>query len=183
MLLLLVTILETLFANLQEKVFQSDFVISITEEASQPLNIPGSVTLQAEKFALTMFGIEATYDGENLYMYQADANELTISNPSKEELLTANPFAFAEDLTANANLTERDSKDGASTYVTLTPKDQSKGISRFVVKLRKADAMPLTVEMKEGNKTTLLTLKNSRFIDTPPTFTITKEAAFINDLR
>ncbi len=183
MFLLLITILETLFSTLSQKTLQTDFVVSVTQDIAQPLNVPGSATMHGNNFHLSLSELEVAYDGQTLYMYQADVNELTLSTPTEEELLDVNPLAFAQALVDNSNVTERPSKDGASVYVTLTPKVQNTGLQRVVLKLRRQDAMPLSMEIKEDKQNSTVTLKNPQFINSTPPFVIHKEGAYINDLR
>jgi len=77
---------------------------------------------------------------------------------------------------------ERES--GEQTIVTLTPKDQSIGINRFVLKVRTADLMPLSVEIKEGKKTSTLKLKEPKFVDTKQEYVLKAEKdTYINDMR
>ena len=183
MFLLLLSILELLFATLNQQVFQSDFVLNVTEELSQPHNLIGSITMHGKLFSASVSDIEAAYDGQTLYIYQNDIDELTLSNPTEEELLEVNPFAFAQAIVANANITEHDSRDGKAVYVTLTPKNQETDVKRFVVKIDRETVLPLSVEIHELKQTTTLTFKNPQYTNIKPTFIITKEGAYINDLR
>ena len=184
---ILFTILPSLFAALQEKVFESDFVVTVTEQTTQPLSIPGTITMHGKCFYLTMMGIDAAYDGTDLYMYQADASELTISAPTKDELQTANPLIFAQDVAEHANVVERPSKDGAYTYITITPEQAVEDISRVVVKVHTDDMIPVSIEVKEGKKTTLLTLLNPRYEQGEiPAFQLSESNypnVYVNDLR
>ena len=90
MLLILLTILDSLFASIGQKVFQTDFVVTIAEETTQPLNIPGTITMQGQQFVGTLFGMEMAYDGETMYVYDADTEELTLTKPVQEELTDLN---------------------------------------------------------------------------------------------
>ena len=126
------------------------------------VGFPGEIIMQGDKFRLTMMAIEAAYDGKTMYMYNPDVDELTLSNPDEQELLQANPFLYAKALVNVCNIVEKASGD--NTLITLTPKDQSIGINRFVLKLRTADLMPLSIELKEGKKMTTLKLKEPKFV-------------------
>ena len=56
--------LDTFLQTLAENTLQSDFVITISEGASQPMNYPGTITMRGDRFLLEMFDIEAAYDGK-----------------------------------------------------------------------------------------------------------------------
>lgn len=181
-LLTILTILTSFLTNLETKTLQSDFTVTVSEEVNAPMNYPGTLTMQGSSFRLSMFGIEAAYDGKTMYMYNADVDELTLSNPTEQELLETNPFLYAKALVDVCNIVEKTSGD--NTLITLTPKDQSIGINRFVLKLCTADLMPLSIELKEGKKMTTLKLKEPKFVSASQKWEIDPDKnTFINDMR
>ena len=183
-LLLIVTVLSSFLTNLETKTLQSDFTVTVAEEVNAPLNFPGSIIMQGRQFKLSMFSIEAAYDGQTLYMYSAETDELTFSHPTEQELLEANPFLYAQALVDVCNVTERASQDGKETVITLTPRDQSAGINRFTLRVRNEDLMPLSAEIKEGKKTSTLKMKEPKFVETPQEYIIKPDKdTFVNDMR
>ena len=184
-LLVILSVLSSFLANLETKVFQTDFTITVAEEVNAPMNYPGTIVMKDDQFRLEMFGLDAAYDGKTLYMYSGELDELTLSNPSPEELLEANPLRYAKALVPVCNVTERAASDGKQTIITLTPKDQSIGINRFTLRVRNADLMPLSVEIKEGKKISTLKMKNPFFLAAPPVpFVIVPDKdTYINDMR
>ena len=193
MLLTILTVLSSFLANLEEKTLQSDFTVTVAEEVNAPMNYPGTIVMSGDKFLLTMFNIEAAYDGKTMYMYSAETDELTLSNPTQQELVEANPFLYAKALVGVCNITERAMTDGKQTLITLTPKDQSIGINRFTLRVRTADLMPLQVEIKEGKKTSTLKMKEPKYVEqkvesqkmkNSEFYTIKPEKnTYINDMR
>ena len=182
--LTILTVLSSFLTNLETKTLRSDFTVTVAEEVDAPLNYPGTITMHGNQFLLTMYGLEAAYDGQTLYMYSGQTDELTLTTPSQQELTEANPFLFAKALVDVCNITERNSNDGKETIVTLTPKDQQIGINRFTLTLRNNDLMPLSVEIKEGKKTTTLKLKEPKFIEQEQEFIIKADKdTYINDMR
>ncbi|MBQ7632242.1 MAG: outer membrane lipoprotein carrier protein LolA [Paludibacteraceae bacterium] len=183
-LLIILTILSSFFANLEQKTLQTEFVASVSDEVNAPLHYPGTVTIHAQQFILSMFGIDAAYDGKSLYMYSSDTDELTISDPSQQELAQTNPFMMAKTVAENCTVTEMPSADGKETIVTLTPKEPGTGFNRFTLRIRNADLMPLHLEIREGQKTSSLQLQNPMFITSEPKFVIEPNSTtFVNDLR
>lgn len=184
LILTILTILSSFLTNLETKTLQSDFTITVAEEVNAPMNYPGQLTMHGQCFVLEMFNINAAYDGKTLYMYSPQTDELTLTNPTEQELLEANPFLYAKALVDVCNIVERASSDGKETIVTLTPKDQSIGINRFTLRVRNADLMPLLVEIKEGKKISTLKLKEPTFITTPQEYVLTPDKdTYINDMR
>lgn len=184
-LLTILTILSSFLTNLETKTLQSDFTITVAEEVNAPMNFPGEIIMRGNKFRLEMMEIEAAYDGKTMYMYTSETDELTLSNPTEQELLEANPFLYAKALVNVCNISEKASQDGSQTIVTLTPKDQSIGINRFVLKIRNSDLMPLSVEIKEGKKTSTLKMKEPKFVQgAKEAYVITPEKdTYVNDMR
>ena len=184
LLLIILSVLTSFLSNLETRTLQSDFTITVSEEVNAPMNYPGTLTLCGERFLLTMFGVEAAYDGKTLYMYNADIDELTLSNPTQQELLEANPFLYARALVNVCNVTERASNDGKQTIITLTTKDQSTGINRFTLRVRTADLIPLQLDIKEGKKTTTLRLKEPKFVTGTHKWEVQAgKDTYINDMR
>ena len=99
--------------------------------------------------------------------------------------MESNPLLYAKALVPVCNIVERASQDGSQTIVTLTPKDQSIGINRFVLKVRNSDLMPLSVEIKEGKKTSTLKMKEPKFVQgAKEAYVITPEKdTYVNDMR
>lgn len=181
-LFIILTVLQSLFTTLEQKTLQSDFTISVTEEQAQPMTYTGSMSMHGKQFALEMLGMEAAYDGHTLYIYSEDIEELTISNPTEEELTQTNPFLFAQTLLPVCQYTEK--VIGDKTQITLTPYGSAAGISKFILRVTTANLLPVSAEIHEieGNITTLR-LSNARYIDNAPSFIIEKKDAFVNDLR
>lgn len=186
-LLTIVTILTSFFTNLETHTLQSDFSVIVVEDVDEMVNYSGSVTMQGNRFHINFMGYEAAYDGETMYVYSDDTDELTLLNPTEQELQEVNPFLFAKALLDVCNITERTVSDGRFTIVTLTPKDQSVGIKRFTLKIRNSDLTPVQADMKEGGKITTLKFGESRLeeLDLPAsTYTLrAKENTYINDMR
>ena len=185
-LFVILTILSSFLTNLETKTLQSDFTVTVSEEVNAPMNYPGTLTMHGSSFRLSMFGIEAAYDGKTMYMYNADVDELTLTNPTEQELLETNPFLYARALVDVCNVTERTITGNPSpvTLITLTPKDQSIGINRFTLRVRNEDLMPLSAEIKEGKKTSSLKLKEPKFVSGEQKYEIVPEkSTFVNDMR
>ena len=194
------TTLETFLQTLADHTLHSDFVITISEGASQPMNYPGTITMRGDRFSLEMFDMEAAYDGKTLYVYSATTDELTLSTPTEQELMEANPFLYAQALSKVCTITEQSSTGDAGVSpagmgkggetntptnitITITPNDQSAGIQRFTLRIEKETMLPSSIEIKEGKQLTTLRLTNPTYTADIPSFTITKPDAFLNDLR
>jgi len=188
-LFLILSVLPAFLANLEQRVFQSDFNVTVAEDATQPLNYPGTITMHGSQFTLSMFGLEAAYDGQTLYLYNGDTDELTLSTPTEQELLQANPFLYAQSMVPLCDVTEQPSANGEETVITLTPKAEQQlptgqTANKFVLKVRTADLMPLSLDIREGKRTTTLRLNSPHFLTSEPKYVLEPEpSTFVNDMR
>lgn len=193
MLLILLSVLSTLLANLETHTLQSDISFSVQEQGQAALTSPGKVTMQGTYFIGTARGYEVAYNGSTFYFYDPDANELTLSHPSEEELMTTNPMLYARYLSQNGTVRETTNKDGSVTCH-LTPAQPE--LTRITIKIK--DNKPLSVELKAPKRTISLRFKNPQYISSSvqqcasvqqqspsgeQQFSITKDGAYINDLR
>jgi hypothetical protein len=155
--LLIVTALSSFLTGLETKTLKTDFTLAISENVSQPLNITGTITVHGEQFLLSALDYDAAYDGKTFYLWQPDTEELTLSTPTKEELLEINPFLFAKAL------------DAAGKKVNFVIDDKQ---------------LPVRAQMSDGKTNYSLTFRNAQYITTPVSYTITPpDGAFINDIR
>lgn len=196
MLLILLTALSTLLSNLETKTLQSDISFTVQEQGQAALTSPGKVTMQGVCFMGSARGYEVAYDGSTFYFYDPDANELTLTRPTEDELMMTNPMLYARYLSRKGTVRETTNKDGTVTTVTITPDSPSEELSRITVKIK--DNKPLSVELKALKRTVSIRFKNPQYINSTiqqcasaqqqlPSgkrpFTISKDGSYINDLR
>ena len=183
--IILLSILQSLFALLGQKTMSTDFTITVQQQASQPISYTGTLTMHGEQFTLEAFGTQAAYDGKTLYMYNEDANELTLSAPTQEELYQANPLLFAKAMAEACDVNESTAKD--ITTITLVPKEPV-DIDKITLKVKpltsgKQDYAPVTITLKEGAQTTTVLFRNLKYSDELREYVLKPEGAFINDIR
>ena len=183
--IILLSILQSLFALLGQKTMATDFTITVQQQASQPVSYTGTMYMHGEQFTLEAFGTQASYDGKTLYMFNEDANELTLSTPSREELYEANPLIFAKAMADACEVTE--STANGLTTITFIPKEPV-GIDKITMKVKpltssKQDYAPATITLKEGAQTTTVLFRNLRYSDDLREYILKPEGAFINDIR
>ena len=57
--IILLSILQSLFALLGQKTMSTDFTITVQQQASQPISYTGKLTMHGEQFTLEAFGTQA----------------------------------------------------------------------------------------------------------------------------
>ena len=172
----------SLLAVLEQKTLQTDFTVTVTTE-SQPVTYAGHFAMHADRFTVSAFGMEASFDGETMYLYQEETNELTLSSPTVEELMQTNPLLVAQMLASTGEMTEQPAADGRTTLITLTPRETSSEVKRVSLRIRTRDYAPLMIEMREKDRTTTLRLTNPQYSDAELNYTLQKEGAYLNDMR
>ena len=169
------------------------FTITVQQQASQPISYTGTMTMHGERFTLEAFGTQAAFDGKTLYLYNVDANELTLSEPTREELYEANPLLFAQAMAEACEVTENTAQGKEPvTTITLVPKEQV-GVERITMKVKhvtrkngskeEIELQPVSIVLKETGQTTTVKFNELRYSDELNEFTILPEGAFINDIR
>ena len=190
LLFITLTVLQSLLATLEQKTLVSDFTMTYTQSpianSPSPITYIGDLTMHGKQFSLSMFSMDAAYDGNTLYIYSEELEELTLSTPTEEELVQTNPFLYAQALLPVCQYAEK--VVGDKTQITLTPTspiaDSPSPITKFVLRVTTATLLPTNIEIHENEGTiTTLRLNNAHYADETPSFVIEKEGAFINDLR
>lgn len=177
-------VVQQFMQKLEEKTLASEYAISINDGQAQQTAYSGELKMRGSRFVLTMLETEAAFDGKTLYIYQEDLNELTLSEPSQEELLEANPMLFAKALLKTSALRfSAGTADEKSWSIDFVPASKDAGIQRFVLKLRKSDLLPQEIQIREGKQTTRIRFKNAAFSTEQPAFKLDKKGAFVNDMR
>ena len=184
MFLVILGILTSFLSEIEKCTLTSDCVFTISSEQSQDFSYPGSVIMEGDKFYLNILGIEAAYDGETMYMYSDDMQELTLSNPSEEELQQTNPIRFAKALAEVSRIEEKVAKNGKREVI-LYPNDLSMGVLRVALTLDQNGKLPVFVEIREINKLSRLVFVDPQITSSHSlhSFTLNKPDAFLNDLR
>lgn len=182
--ILLLSILQSLFALLGQKTMSTDFTITVQENAAQPVSYTGTLTMHGEQFELEAFGTRASYDGTTFYMYNIDANELTLSTPTRDELYQANPLLFAQAMAEACEVTEKTSQN--MTTLTFVPKERV-AIDGITMKVKynakTGEYLPTMITLKEGLQTTKVLFRNLRYSDELREFVLKPNGAYINDVR
>lgn len=171
--------LTAILGKLTEQTLNSDVSVTISER-NQPFTYNGKIKMRGEKFFVEIMSMQIAYDGQTLYTFSEDTEEITLSTPTMEELQEVNPLLYAKALIDVCEVTKRVAGD--KTVYTLNP--HTDAVQHFTLTIRTADQMPLEAVMKESaQKQTSLKLLNPQYSDSSPAFVIEKAGVSINDLR
>ena len=176
------TALSRFLQKMDRTTFRAKFTLTIAETAAHPQTHSGRIAMRGQQFYINLFNTEASYDGKTFYIYSPETKELTMSAPTRDELLESNPLLYARELSKVCKVSEKPTNAG-TTIITLVPKDQSKGVQRFELTLKTATLMPVTLEVKEGASYTRITFREGKFSQDKPVFVMQRKNATIIDLR
>ncbi|HRR63112.1 MAG TPA: outer membrane lipoprotein carrier protein LolA [Paludibacteraceae bacterium] len=183
-------IINDLFYLFTNNAISSNFKLTISEKNninSQTYN--GSFFLKGNKFMIDMNEMKVWYDGKTQWAYSQQNNEVTITEPTAEELINTNPITF---LSAYKNKFSAQfcKKSYSELYcIEMFPKAKNESILKVELKVNRTTGDPVSLEINEKNgSTSLLTLinfkKNIKINDDFFVFQPSKyNDVYINDLR
>ena len=182
--------LDAFFARLDHETLTGSFSANSQDSHGSPsTSYRGFIEMRGEVFHARIWDTELSYDGVTLATYNDDANELTLTYPTPEELQQGNPMLFAKSMAEFCRVDYAPSQPQGMYMLVLTPKVAGSEIVSISLLLRKTDLLPSTIVLRETNmNTTTLKLEQQQWsqiapVTTIPTQTANKEKPFINDLR
>ena len=151
----------------------------------------GTLKTTGKKFSLITDFAEMVFDGKTLNVYDKQSKELTISNPTQEEVSDLDPTAiismFKEGYKISAP--EVSSTDANLTTIRLYPEDRKANYSMITITINTATSTPVEINTsgKNGvdNSVTLKKVEtNKKFPDSTFEFNADKHRGIIiTDLR
>jgi outer membrane lipoprotein-sorting protein len=87
------------------------------------------------------------YDGTTQWTYTADTKEVTIVEPTPEEIADINPFAIINGFRRGCEA-KLVSSDKASDTVTLTPLSKASTVRQATITFSKASSLPTHIEIQ-----------------------------------
>jgi outer membrane lipoprotein-sorting protein len=185
------TVLDNYIASIKTDAIKTDFVLKIKERSSKlPQTISGKFTMKADKFIMTMSNMQVFFNGKTQWSYSSDIEEVSITEPTGEELAQTNPMAILYSFRATSNVKFAANNASSSNYVIeLTQKSKFADIAKVVVEINKKTGN--LVSLKQTNKsgdTMTVTLTNytkvTNIADADFTFDAKKiKNVSVNDLR
>lgn len=143
----------------------------------------GDLTIKGDKFRMTLGANETKFDGRTQWVFVSEYNEVSITEPTKEELREINPLAMIEYYVAKDKISQSD--DGAINFYPTNPKESE--YFRIELRLNKTNLPSrLVIHQKNGDKITLIfdSLNKTKVSDDCFVFDVVKYPNVeVNDLR
>lgn len=115
--------------------------------------VSGSMLMAAEKFTASAGDISTWYDGTTQWTYTPANNEVTVIEPTPEELMQSNPLAIIRSLTSGYTAAMCKSASGSRT-VRLTPASKGAEFKQVTVTLTASTLLPSAIDavLSDGNE-------------------------------
>lgn len=184
--------LDKISAFLQKSVITTDFYIiyenAQTNESEKKI---GKLKLKGNRFFLSMESLDLFFDGKTQWTFMKDLNEVSISEPTKEEMLQLNPMLMINEFgkTHNVQFDADSEKDKQNFLFNLFPKEKTFDHFKVAIVVQKdtKQVKKISIRYKNGTSTTFVSSNfNSaaKLIDSDFVFDDKKYPNVeINDLR
>lgn len=84
-------------SKMKRAAYETDFSLVYYDAVSENNNLTtGHLIIDGRRFNVSMDGIQTFYDGLTQWVYLSDVNEVTITEPSGDELRESNPMVMME---------------------------------------------------------------------------------------
>ncbi|MDH8702568.1 outer membrane lipoprotein-sorting protein [Dysgonomonadaceae bacterium PH5-43] len=111
----------------------------------------GSINIKGAKFHLDTPEMEAWFDGKVQWVLQKAWGEVSINEPSKEEVQAINPITIFNLYKAACNYKyigeKKDAKGQAVHEIELTPIDKKSEMNKIIIQINPIDSLPVKIQI------------------------------------
>ena len=135
--------------------------------------ISGNIFLNGNRFAFTTDEMECGYDGETLWSYIKNNEEINLSLPEEDEIININPYLLIKNYNSRFKCSFA-GKNGDLETILLTPKNDADNIQSVKVSINSKLLYPTRIEVvnkdsskiviKVTNYNSRINVDNSKFI-------------------
>lgn len=171
-------------AELKRSAYEGRFTLLYYNAANDATDKQsGEITLKGNKFHITLAGNETKFDGKIQWMFVSEFNEVSITEPTAEELKEISPLAMIEYYVSKDRISE--GEDGEINFYPTEPKESE--YFRIELRINKSNLpSKLLIYQKNGDKITFVwdSLNKTKVDDSYFYFDTTKYPNVeVNDLR
>ncbi len=125
-------VVKSMISIFEKTAVSAKYIISVQEQGSDvPYIYRGNLLMHDEKFALKANGLDVCYDGKTQYVYMSEAQEISISEPTAEELLEVNPILMAKAMYESCEMTFSAMASTGTYEIELHPKRKIQNLSTW----------------------------------------------------
>ena len=108
--------------------------------------VQGSIVMSGASFTMTTPQLKVWYNGKTQWTYLDSSGEVSITEPTAEELMASNPFAILSSYSTHYRSRRLDDNNGRK-CVGLTPVDRNSGIEQIEVIADKSGKWPEAINI------------------------------------
>ncbi|MCL1868332.1 MAG: outer membrane lipoprotein chaperone LolA [Paludibacter sp.] len=184
-------IIDNFISQAKVNAIRTDFTLTVKEKnAKNGQTVKGNFTMKANKFIMNMNEMTVYFNGKTQWAYSPENEEVTITEPTAEELAETNPMAVFYSYRATFNINFAANNSNSANYVIeMKPKTKKSDLQKMTVTIDKKTGNLLSITQIEKNGNTLtLTLTNYQnkitIADSEFNFDVKKhKGIMVNDLR
>lgn len=109
-------------------------------------NVAGNIVVSGQRFRISSPEMSTWFDSKTQWTYVPADREVTVSEPTPDELLQINPFEIISSFRKNYNASTVKS-DKSQTVIRLTSRDPKASITQAVLTLASATLLPSRIEL------------------------------------
>jgi outer membrane lipoprotein-sorting protein len=155
-------------------------------QTDQKQSVNGSLWLKGNKFKLLIPGVETYFDGTTQWVYMTDAQEVTISTPTAEELQEINPTALLSSYKKGYKIESgADKMENGKTIhdINLYPTDLKKEFFRINLNIEKGTNRLVAIKTYDKNgASTTITLTKYQVTPLDDTMFLFKSKAGVDEI-
>lgn len=185
---------QTVINNFQNTVkaetIQADFRLEIKQKNNvNSQSVSGSILLKSNLFYINMDDIQVWFNGKTQWTLMKENNEVSIIEPTEQELAEVNPVAIISSLKAKSNVRFSKIKSEHLYIVELLSKQKNADIQYAEIKIQKKNYQLVSMRMiqKNGTASTIVMSNYKTGIRTTPASFLFDKTKYpkvsINDLR
>lgn len=183
-------IINQLISSVKTNAIRTNFKLIVNEKnAVNSQSLTGTFTLKGSKFILDMGNAKVWFDGKTQWSYMSDDNEVSVTEPSQEELAATNPMAVIAGF-KQKSVTKFARTQSVQNYVIeLIPSQTKADFRKVEVQVNKSNGNLVSVKLtdKKGVISTLILTNYQKAGNvTDKSFAFDKSAykgVIVNDLR
>lgn len=176
--------------SFQTQAIRSEFTLKISEKNGvNSQQISGTIVLSANRFYLESGELKVWFDGKTQWAYMRENNEVSITEPTAEELAATNPVAIVSAFKSVSKIQFSKLKSQTNHIIELIPTNKKADFSKVEIQLNKTSGnlQAIKIDYTNGLKNELTFNNYQKNVTANPgmfVFDKTKyKGAVMNDLR
>ncbi len=184
------TLINNLLNNIKSTPFRTEFTLSINQKNELPSQaMSGTFTMKGKKFYIESEIIKVWFDGKTQWGLNTQSNEVSISEPTEQELTETNPLTVIAAYKTKCNIRLSKIKSNKFDIIELIPKVKNNDFTKIEVRIERSTGNPNSISIfeKSGNTSVLVLSNFKKGVTVTDSYFVFDKSKFkgitVNDLR